>query len=125
MRVMHVPGAVNTCADAISRNLMHVFFKENPFARKSPILIPDCLWDILARTQPDWRSESSKRSLVTSLELASQIVREESIQWNLQITDKLEHNYTDVRRLSFIGGFLPKNIYFTFLSAHILYFTFL
>ena len=79
MQVVHIPGAVNTCADAISRNLMQVFFKENPSARRSPTPIPDCLWDILVRTQPDWRSESWKRSLVASLELASQIVQEESM----------------------------------------------
>ena len=40
------------------------------------------------------------------------------VQWNLRITDKLVHRLmTAIRRLSFIGGFLPKILYFTFLSA--------
>ena len=48
------------------------------------------------------------------------------IQWNLRITDKLVHRLMSaIRRLSFIGGFLPKILYFTFYQLHILYFTFL
>ena len=49
------------------------------------------------------------------------------VQWNLRITDKLVHRLmSDIRRLSFIGGFLPKILYFTFLStAHPLFYIFM
>ena len=40
------------------------------------------------------------------------------IQWNLRIKDKLVHRpMSAIRRLSFIGEFLPKILHFTFLSA--------
>ena len=50
-----------------------------------------------------------------------------SIQWNLRITNKLVHRLMSaIRRLSFIGGFLPKILYFTFLSAtHLLFYIFM
>ena len=49
------------------------------------------------------------------------------VQWNLRITDKLVHRLMfAIRRLSFIGGFLPKILYFTFLSAaHPLFYIFM
>ena len=49
------------------------------------------------------------------------------IQWNLRITDKLVHRLMSaIRRLSFIGGFLPKILYFTFLSTvHPLFYIFM
>ena len=40
------------------------------------------------------------------------------IQWNLRIKDKLVHQpMSTIRRLSFIGEFLPKILHFIFLSA--------
>ena len=40
------------------------------------------------------------------------------VQWNLRMKDKLVHRpMSAIRRLSFIGEFLPKILHFTFLSA--------
>ena len=47
LRAVYIPGSINICADAISRNLLQVFFRENPRARSYPTQIPECLWDIL------------------------------------------------------------------------------
>ena len=80
LRAVHIPGKNNTYADAISRNHLQVFFKENPLAQKHPTPIPGCLWKVLVETQPDWRSESWRQSLVTSLSIASQTAHESATQ---------------------------------------------
>ena len=76
LRASHTPGSTNMSADAISRNLMQVFFRENPTARRHPTPIPDSLW---VRTQPDWRSETWRKSLTASLRVASQIALDDRI----------------------------------------------
>ena len=42
LRAVHIPGSINVSADAISRNLLQVFFRENPRARRYPTPVPEC-----------------------------------------------------------------------------------
>ena len=56
LKAVHVAGAINTAADAISRNLMQVFFREVPNAQLQPEPVPPVLWELLVVQQPDWIS---------------------------------------------------------------------
>lgn len=92
LRAVHIPGSVNICADAISRNLLQVFFRENPHARRYPTPIPEYLCDVLVRTQPDWRSGSWRGLLATSLRLASRIAQEDpTLQGSQPISPSICH----------------------------------
>ena len=75
LQACHIPGTENSTADAISRNLLQVFFERIPRARATPSPIPSQLWDILVKSQPDWRSENWRRSLANSLRIAWQIAQ--------------------------------------------------
>ena len=70
IRASHIEVVKNVSADAISRNNLQVFFRENPTANRHPTRIPEPLWEILVTTQPDWLLEHWRRSLVSSLETA-------------------------------------------------------
>ena len=72
LRAMHIPGAKNVSADAISRDKLQVFFATNPTANREPTKIPDQLWEVLVLSQPDWLSPNWRESLTTSLRIASQ-----------------------------------------------------
>ena len=52
----HIPGSLNTAADALSRNSLHIFQELVPTANQSPTSIPDILTDILMHTKPNWLS---------------------------------------------------------------------
>ena len=91
LRAVHIPGSINICPDAISRNLLQVFFRENPQARRYPTPIPDCLWNVLVRTQLDWRSESWRGSLAASLSIASRIAQEDR---TLPASPPISHSLT-------------------------------
>ena len=75
LQACHVPGTENSTADVISRNLLQVFFKRIPRARATLSPISSQLWDILVKTQPDWRSENWRRSLANSLRLSYATIR--------------------------------------------------
>ena len=47
LRATHIQGSNNLSADAISRNNLQVFFRENPTARKESTQIPEPLWGVL------------------------------------------------------------------------------
>ena len=83
LRASHIQGVKNVSADAISRNNLQVFFKENPTANRSPTRIPERLWEILVTTQPDWLSEHWRQSLASSLETASQRAQRGATQQEL------------------------------------------
>lgn len=76
LRAAHIAGANNLSADAICRNNMQVFRKQNPTASMNPTPIPHQLWQVLVAAQPDWLSESWRNSLTTSLRIALQLARE-------------------------------------------------
>ena len=54
LRAVHIPGKLNTGADAISRD-DHF---QVPSARPSPTPLPPALLDLLVHSQPDWTSPS-------------------------------------------------------------------
>ena len=72
LRATHIQGTNNLSADAVSRNKLQVFFKENPTARKEPTQIPEQLWEVLVLSQPDWLSPTWRESLIISLRTALQ-----------------------------------------------------
>ena len=65
VQAQHVAGALNTAADALSRNKHHVFLSCCPQAPPNPLLVPQPLLDMLLHIKPDWTS-SSWRSLFLS-----------------------------------------------------------
>lgn len=65
LRAQHVAGTDNGPADCISRGNMSLLFSQVPNVSSEPTLIPDGLWTLLVREQPDWLSERW-RSLFTS-----------------------------------------------------------
>ena len=66
LRARHIHGKENIQADALSRNLLQVFFKELPTA-KEQTRIPQSLWELLVISKPDWLSPSWKELLNSSL----------------------------------------------------------
>ena len=56
LRAVHVPGILNTAADAISRNYMQVLRQVVPAAEWIPDGVSPDLWDLLVQRQPDWMS---------------------------------------------------------------------
>lgn len=64
----HIRGRENTQADALSRNLLQVFFRE-VLAAKQQTQIPQPLWDLLVVSKPDWLSPW-KELLTSSLKEA-------------------------------------------------------
>ena len=63
----HIPGVLNTAADALSRDNMVYFFQCCPQAREAPSAIPDPLVDMLVHHRPDWTSTSWRRMFLTTL----------------------------------------------------------
>ena len=54
VEAVHLPGKLNTSADALSRNYMRQFFQVMPEANPHPTPIPgQALW-LLLEEQPDW-----------------------------------------------------------------------
>ena len=56
VKVSHIPGAENTQADAISRDLLPVFFSQVPTASPSPAVVSAPLLALLVERQLDWTS---------------------------------------------------------------------
>ena len=56
LKAVHVRGATNVAADALSRNDFHRFLQAVPEAAKYPTPIPQELVDLLVREHPDWTS---------------------------------------------------------------------
>ena len=63
--VEHVPGVLNTAADAISRNNLHLFSSLLPQATQSQI--PDPVMGLLVSQRPDWGSRHWIRLFGSSL----------------------------------------------------------
>ena len=65
MSSVHVPGAHNTVADAISRNNITVV--NSVLSQASRELIPTPVVDLLVTARPEWGSETWTQLLVRSL----------------------------------------------------------
>lgn len=65
----HIPGILNTAADALSRNNLSLFSSVVPQARQ--YAIPPALFELLIATTPDWGSADWTRLFVRSLNEAS------------------------------------------------------
>ena len=61
IQARHVQGALNTAADALSRNNLSLFFNCSPQAHKDPCVVPGQLLDMLLLQRPDWTSPSWRR----------------------------------------------------------------
>ena len=80
LRATHIQGTKNLSVDAVSRDNLQVFFRENPTANKEPTQIPEQLWEVLVLSQPDWLSQSWRGLLVTSLKTVLQTAHVEATQ---------------------------------------------
>ena len=58
LRAVHIPGADNIGADAISRDNLIRFHLQVPEARPSPTPLPAAALDLLVLQRPDWTSPS-------------------------------------------------------------------
>ena len=67
MRAMHVPGHLNSWADAISRNNAGLFLSQATEASRSPSPVSLQLMDLLLRQKSDWTSEAWSQLFVNSL----------------------------------------------------------
>ena len=56
LTAVHIPGADNIGADAISRDNLILFHSQVPMARPSPTPLPDAAINLLVLQQPDWTS---------------------------------------------------------------------
>ena len=56
LSAVHIAGAKNTAADALSRNDLTSFFRSLPQADPSPSLVPLEILDLTILEQPDWTS---------------------------------------------------------------------
>ena len=56
VKAVHIPGRLNTVADAISRDNLAMLFAHIPEARNRRRLISPDLWNLLVGEQPDWTS---------------------------------------------------------------------
>ena len=61
----HVPGALNTAADALSRNNLLLFTQCVPQAANAPSQIPAQLLQMLIHQRPDWISTSWRRMFIS------------------------------------------------------------
>lgn len=61
----HIPGELNTAADALSRNNMSLFFSLVP--QTPQCTIPTSLFSLLVATRPDWGSPTWTQLFATSL----------------------------------------------------------
>ena len=58
LRAAHIPGLLNTGADALSRDNLILFHSQVPAARPSPTPLPPAAIDLLIHCRPDWMSPS-------------------------------------------------------------------
>ena len=66
LQARHIQGKQNIQADALTRSLLQVFYKELPTA-KEKTRIPQSLWELLVIAKQDWLSPSWKELLNSSL----------------------------------------------------------
>ena len=64
----HIPGVLNSVADAISRDNLPLLFSKVPDASPQPTALPQALVQLLILEQPDWTSSSWGRLLRSCLE---------------------------------------------------------
>ena len=62
---VHIPGTLNTAADALSRNNIHTF--SLLFPQVPPFLVPPVIQDLLVHRLPDWTSAEWTNLFASSL----------------------------------------------------------
>ena len=68
--VLHIPGILNSSADALSRNQIPQFLKLHPQASSIPTPLPSALKSLISPRKPDWTSPSFQRNLPKLLKLS-------------------------------------------------------
>ena len=63
--VVHVPGAVNTMADAISRNNLHCLYSQMPSTFHRRTQVPHSLQEVLLNQNLDWTSHTWRELFLT------------------------------------------------------------
>ena len=66
----HIPGVLNTVADAISRDNIPLLFSKVPDADPLPVPVPTNLVKLLMTLQPDWTLPSWRQLFESCLRLA-------------------------------------------------------
>ena len=66
----HIPGIVNSAADAISRNKAHLLAELVPSANPSPSIVPFSLQDIIFHTDASWTSTRWRNSFKHFMDMA-------------------------------------------------------
>ena len=61
----HIPGVLNTAADALSRNNISLFYSLVPQSR--PVPLPPVVVDLIVNTRPDWGSQAWTTLFTSSL----------------------------------------------------------
>jgi len=69
LHACHIPGILNTVADAISRDNIPLLFSKVPDASPTPTPIPAELVDLLITQQPDWTLPSWRHLFKSCLRL--------------------------------------------------------
>jgi len=69
LHACHIPGTLNTVADAISRDNIPLLFSKVPDASPTPTPIPAELVDLLITQQPDWTLPSWRHLFESCLRL--------------------------------------------------------
>ncbi len=70
LRALHIPGATNSLADAISGNNLSYLFSQVPAAVSSQVGIPSPLLAVLVEQQPDWTSVAWSHLFKSCFQLA-------------------------------------------------------
>ena len=68
--VSHIPGILNSSADALSRNQIPQFLKLHPQASSIPTPLPSALKSLISPRKPDWTSPSFRCNLRKLLKLS-------------------------------------------------------
>jgi len=66
----HVPGAINTRADELSRNRLSSFLSKVPSASRCPSHIPQQLVQLITETEQDWTSPRWTQQFITCVRRA-------------------------------------------------------
>lgn len=65
LTAQHIPGAINTAADHLSRNHLPQFFSISPQVKRVPTPIPQELLELVSPQAPDWTLPTFKQLLST------------------------------------------------------------
>ena len=69
-QAVHIAGAKNVAADALSRGDLNIFFSSIPQACQAPALVPPAVVDLAVFSKPDWTSQSWRKLFNSSIHKA-------------------------------------------------------